>query len=901
MLQKKESQDKPLGKVLTYNPETNRTEFLDYTDKSIHKKHHKMYRIKTSRGYEIKVTSDHSLCTNGTTNFFKPLKPAYAMNKLVPIIYRIEYDVPLTKEEEAEYAVLTKVKTGLSRFIPEFLYICPEFLEVYIDQLFLPVVDNDRKLEYKCSNKEELQLVLICLGRVGYIIDSIKDLTVTIDKDGERLIPEKGKLEKETTVHKENLANPYINLPYTWDKIIEVEEIPREEVTYDFTVPGFPLYIANSILVYDTMMVHVPATAEARKEALDKMLPSKNLFFTRDLSPAMKPQQEHVFGLYSASKDIPSYYKNKVDAKEVMDVDRLLQDIKMGMIKPNAPVKYQGHLTSAGMAIVNANLPMYLRKYDQVWDKKYMVYILSAIGKQDPAKYAFIAELLKDLGSLYGYKLGVTYRRSDFDLQNLKKLRDHYFKKVDKQLTKIENSKLSQKDKEIEEGKLLRKAQAFTAELAKNEITNTFNRWSATGSKGKASQVAQIIASPTVVADPKDRLIPQLIHHSYLEGLRPSEYFTSSYGTRKGSVGAKLSVAPAGQLTKELVANTLEVVVSCKDCHTQRGLTRNIDEEEDILYRVEVGTNKFIDPNYFEQLKKSGKKTVQVRSPATCEAREGVCQYCFGFNEKFKFPDIGDNVGVSASHAVTEPLTQLGLDAKHSAGTAKNEAVGFNTLKSFYNMSSKFSGSAVISEVSGTIKRIEKAPTGGTNVWVDKKKYYVPPGRTLKVKLNDTIKAGDPLTDGIINLSKVVPYKGIEQGRQEFIENAYNLYNRANTHSIRKNFEVISRGLVNYVEIKDPGDFDEYIEGDIVDYNKLQADIRMHPGKKKPEFVPFQKGTIKAPMYKSDWLSNFGFKYLKQKLVDNAATFSTSMKHQYNPIGPYVRGVGFGKGDNGKY
>lgn len=886
----------PIGKVLTYNPKTNTTQFLDYTEKTVHKKHGKMYKIKTSRGYEVKVTDDHSLCTNGDDNFFKPLKPEEALGKFVPIIHSIEYSVSITDEIKAKEVIDKSIEKSEPSIVhQEFLSLNKESLSYYLSCM-LAYANS-----YTCLTNEDLGVFLISLARIGIAVKKINGLTVMLDKDNTKYIPDKGVLKSTKDLLSENPANPYINLPYTWDTVTSVEEIEREEITYDFSVPEFPLFIANGILLYDTMMVHVPSTQEARTEALNNMLPSKNLFQPRTLQPLNMPQQEHVMGLYVASKDIPDYYKSKVSAPEVMDMDKLLNDIKMGAIKPNAPVKYQGHLTSAGMAIINSYLPLHLRKYDQVWDQKYMARVLSMIGKQDPNKYAFIAGLLKDLGALYGYKLRVTFKQSDFDLSKLKKLRDAYFNKTEKNIAKIEASGLSNKDKDIAIGKELRKAQAFSMDLTAKETSNTFNRWWATGAKGKQGVIAQIIASPTVVADPKDRLIPQLIRHSYLEGLRPSEYFTSSYGTRKGSVGAKLSVAPAGSLNKEIVGNVLDVVISCKDCNTSSGIKRSIDDEENILYRIEARTNKFIDPTYLETLKKKNVKEVIVRSPATCNAREGVCQYCYGFDERGKFPDIGANVGVNSAEAVTEPLTQLGLSSKHTAGSAAADTVGFNTIKSFYNMSSKFSGSAVISEVTGKVSKIEKALTGGTNVWIDRKKYYIPPGREVRVKLGDNIKAGDPISDGILNFSKVVPYKGIEEGRNQFIESASNLYDKAGQHSIKKNFEVIARGLINYVEIKDPKDFDEYVEGDIVDYNKLQADIRMHPGKKPPVFEPIQKGTNKAPTFKSDWLTNFGFRYLKQKLIDNAATFSKSKKHQYNPIGPYVRGITFGKGENGKY
>jgi len=51
----------------------------------------------------------------------------------------------------------------------------------------------------------------------------------------------------------------------------------------------------------DTMQYHVPVSDEAREEAVDKMLPSRNLLSAADFNVHYKPSQEYVGGLHSAS------------------------------------------------------------------------------------------------------------------------------------------------------------------------------------------------------------------------------------------------------------------------------------------------------------------------------------------------------------------------------------------------------------------------------------------------------------------------------------------------------------------------------------------------------------------------------------------------------------------------
>lgn len=56
----------------------------------------------------------------------------------------------------------------------------------------------------------------------------------------------------------------------------------------------------------DAEGVHVPVTAEAVEDVKNKMMPSKNLFFTGDFETHYEPQQDYVAGLHLAGKMDPS-------------------------------------------------------------------------------------------------------------------------------------------------------------------------------------------------------------------------------------------------------------------------------------------------------------------------------------------------------------------------------------------------------------------------------------------------------------------------------------------------------------------------------------------------------------------------------------------------------------------
>ncbi len=69
----------------------------------------------------------------------------------------------------------------------------------------------------------------------------------------------------------------------------------------------------------DTMGFGLPVSDDAVKEAIDKMLPSRNLLSVADFKPHMLPRQEYLIGLYLATQaakvqSAPRSFATKADA-----------------------------------------------------------------------------------------------------------------------------------------------------------------------------------------------------------------------------------------------------------------------------------------------------------------------------------------------------------------------------------------------------------------------------------------------------------------------------------------------------------------------------------------------------------------------------------------------------------
>ncbi len=89
----------------------------------------------------------------------------------------------------------------------------------------------------------------------------------------------------------------------SWDEVVSYEETGVLEEGYDLTVPGSQTFTSvDGIVLSNTMKYHVPVTDEAVQEAIDKLMPSKNLLSIHEFKAHYTPKNEFLLGLYLASK-----------------------------------------------------------------------------------------------------------------------------------------------------------------------------------------------------------------------------------------------------------------------------------------------------------------------------------------------------------------------------------------------------------------------------------------------------------------------------------------------------------------------------------------------------------------------------------------------------------------------
>lgn len=471
------------------------------------------------------------------------------------------------------------------------------------------------------------------------------------------------------------------------------------------------------------------------------------------------------------------------------------------------------------------------------------------------------------------------------------------------------------------------------------------------GGRGNIAQLMKTVASPVASKGPDGKPVPWLIAHSYAEGLRPGEAWIANDEARRGAIESTGSVVEPGAAAKVIMNNMQDLVVVAEDCGTHNGIRFPADSV-DIVDRflaepaAGVDTKTPLTGSALKAIKKAG-VPIKVRSPLTCEMPQGVCQRCVGLSASGQVHEVGTNVGSMSAQAISEPLTQMVLNAKHAVRTVSGQKKGLSGLAGFQVLTEipgSFNQRAALAEVDGRVDRVEKAPQGGTYIYVAGKQHYSPPGLDPIVKVGDMVEAGDALDLGVPMPNEIVKHKGIGQGREYLAQSIQDVFRNTGSDIDRRHTELLARNALQYVKIEaDPSG--TFIPGDTVQVSRLMPVIQRFREKKALAFVqnatlaeniqnysvgtrltpsvigklqrdgvkevyiakggpvyrPIMKSIVQNPTLDDDWMARLGHRYLKRSLLTGAQIGDVSRLDSTNPVAAYAQGASFGIGQDGKY
>lgn len=354
------------------------------------------------------------------------------------------------------------------------------------------------------------------------------------------------------------------------------------------------------------------------------------------------------------------------------------------------------------------------------------------------------------------------------------------------------------------------------------------------GAKGNIDNFASLVAGDLLYNDQNYKPIPFPVLKSYAEGLDPHEYWASTYGGRQGIVLLKLGTATSGYAAKRVMqaAHRASVVDLDAPEHEKsphlRGLpvkTGDPDNEGSLLAH-DVGPykkNTVITKNIMEDLENKGIDDILVRSASVGgHYSGGVYARDVGLMDHNVLPPRGYQAGIVSANAVSEPMTQTVISSKHTGGVAgaTKGQQGFPVMDQMISVPETYKGGAVYSSKDGIVKSVAPTGYGGFFVNVDGQAHYVDPEREITVKPGDKVEAGDTLSDGVHNPSEVVKYQGIGEARKQFIQHFSEVARNSGFKPHRRNLELIVKGLINHVKLKD--ELDEFSPGEIVPYHVVE-------------------------------------------------------------------------------
>lgn len=489
--------------------------------------------------------------------------------------------------------------------------------------------------------------------------------------------------------------------------------------------------------------------------------------------------------------------------------------------------------------LVNSVLPDDLKNYESDLTDKGLNKILYAVAEKHPDKFAQVLKDISDIGRKVSYQQGETLTL--YDLAPVID-REAIYNQMEKEIAALP------KDKDFVKNRrdIFQKYNEFIEkETSKNALANKNNIAISvlSGARGKSAQLKAMVSTPGTFSDYKGTPIDVFSKESFADGIRPVTFLASTYGARSSVISTKSSTAKGGDLAKQMAQSVVDMVVREQDCGSSNGISLPIDDASlkgRVLSKDTAGykAGSFITREMLHDLRNKGVQKLVARSPLTCGVHNGLCAKCVGkFYKGNKLPNIGDSIGAMASTAASEPVTQMALSAKHTAGmtTSKRTYSGLGTITQFTQSPEKFKDRAAVAELDGKVENIEDAAQGGQYVTVNGVQHYVPAGHPVEVKVGDTVEAGDFLSEGLGDAEDVVKHKGLGAGRLYYANRLYKILEDSGAKNDRRSIEVLARGALRHVRITDDNGYGNYLPDDVVDYNTLQSQYKV------PETTRFMK------------------------------------------------------------
>ncbi|MCP5522799.1 MAG: DNA-directed RNA polymerase subunit beta' [Verrucomicrobiales bacterium] len=470
----------------------------------------------------------------------------------------------------------------------------------------------------------------------------------------------------------------------------------------------------------DQMAVHVPLSVEAQMEARLLMMAPYNIFSPSSGRPIMTPTQDITLGAYyltaeprksSRERATPMLFGSKQEVLFAHADGELRTHSRVRLANPD-----RGHKTVHGdsdKAVIETTVGRVI--FSEIWPDE-LGFVNRVVGKSvlgdligscykhcGHAKTIVMLDRLKQFGFAEATRSGCSIGIDDMVIPKEKAAEIETARKqiaeVEKQYRRgiITPGERYNKVVDIWTHCTDQISSVMLRTLTENQGKEEYNPlWLMvdSGARGNKAQVRQLAGLRGLMAKPSGDIIEKPILASFREGLTVLDYFISTHGARKGLADTALKTADSGYLTRKLVDVAQDVIIREDDCGTTNGIwvapvfdgeeeavklrdrvvgrfaCDDVPDPRDPQHKL-VQANEFLDEEKARLIDDADLDRIKVRSPLTCESKQGICVCCYGRNlATGRLVQKGEAVGIIAAQSIGEPGTQLTMRTFHIGGTA---------------------------------------------------------------------------------------------------------------------------------------------------------------------------------------------------------------------------------------
>ncbi|MBL4614307.1 MAG: DNA-directed RNA polymerase subunit beta', partial [Magnetovibrio sp.] len=186
---------------------------------------------------------------------------------------------------------------------------------------------------------------------------------------------------------------------------------------------------------------------------------------------------------------------------------------------------------------------------------------------------------------------------------------------------------------------------------------------------------------------------------------------------------------------------------------------------------------------------------------------------------------------------------------------------------------------AIITEIDGRVefgkdyKNKRRVVVVPTDTEAEPREYMIPKGKHLAVQEGDFVQRGDPLMDGNPVPHDILAVMGVEALAEYLVNEIQEVYRLQGVKINDKHIEVISRQMLQKIEVTEPGDT-TYLVGELIDkieFEKVNAKT-VDAGDKPASSIPVLQGITKASLQTQSFISAASFQETTRVLTEAAVS-----------------------------